>query len=100
MDTSTIVADAKALGAAALADAKTAGIALLTSLEGEADTSIPKLSGDAAALLNEFVPASFAPYVDPILTTAEGVPLATLDADAIAGIKTGVGIAIARIEAI
>jgi hypothetical protein len=100
MDTTQIVADAKALGVAALGDARSAAVQLLTSLGSDVEAGIPKISGDAASLLNEFVPAQFAPFVDPILTTAEGAPLQAVDAAAVTAVKTGIGIAIARIEAL
>lgn len=95
-----VIADAKALGAAALANAKDAAVTLLTALEGQGTAAVPQLGTDAVGVLKAFVPASLAQYVDPIIDSAANSALPALEAAAETGIKTGLGIAITRIEAL
>ncbi len=96
IDTTQLVADAKALGSAVVADAKTAGESLLSAVAGDAEAKVPTFTSDAETLLLDLIPSAYRPVVQ----TVAAAPLASLDASAVAAIKTGVGIALTRIAAL
>ncbi len=94
MDTTQLVADAKSLGTTLLGAAKTAGESLVTTLGSDAEAEVPTLASDGEKALLEFVPD----FIRPLITDAAGSAVSSVDSSAVDLIKSGVGIALTRLE--
>jgi hypothetical protein len=98
--TATPATSAAALAVKALSDAKTAVTALLTVLESDIEASIPAVTTETEALVLEFIPQSVRAFVAPLLAAAESSMNKNIDAELVTLLKTGLGIALVRINAL
>jgi hypothetical protein len=96
IDLSALEADAKAVASAALTDAKVAIVQLLSALAGTAEGAVPTLTTDVTNVLLDFIPSAFRGLAQSLIANAT----APLDAAAVAAIKLGLSVALARINAL
>ena len=92
----TIENDAKALAAALFGSAKDAAVAFLGKAAGQLEAEVPTLTTDVVNTLLEFVPSAVRGLVSGFITGQ----LTNLDDAAVAAIKYGLSIAIARLNAL
>jgi hypothetical protein len=95
-----VINDAKAAGIVLLGDAKTAATVILTHVASEVTNSVPAFEEAAYSTLLDFIPYSFRnvvnEYVGPAFTAADAAYTARLQA----AVKSAVGLAIGRIDAV
>jgi len=95
-----VVADAVALAKQAANDSLDAATHLLTKLADDAQAELPKIASDAVANVIEFVPQQYRPFVLPFAQTILAGALPKVEEAAANAIKTGLGFAIQRIQAL
>jgi len=100
MQNNPLVADAVALAKVAANDSLDAASHLLSKLAEDAQADIPKFTNDAVANVIEFVPQQYRSFVAPFAASIISGVLPKLEAAASDAIKTGLGFAIQRINAL
>lgn len=96
----SIVIDAKALGTQAVSDAKTSAALILTHIATEATDALPVLAEGSVDTLMDFVPGKFRGAIQAAVALLVQPSFPKMEADAAAKIKLGLGIALARIDAL